>query len=357
LTLIALLALGAAGTWMTLRSTPSPRMMADTTTTSTSVPAVPFDMSFAGDTELGSSPIVPSNPAAYLQPLRSALHAPIEFANLEGTMTARGYSKCGVGHSFCYAFRVPTATASAYASMGFNVLNSANNHSHDFGSVGAADTSNALIAAGISQTGLPGQIAYRTIEGRKIAIIGFAPYSSTNNLLNSVAARQLITFARTHADFVVVYMHTGAEGSSAVHVTGSSEFYVGENRGNPLLFAHNAVDAGADLVVASGPHVLRGMEFYHHHLIAYSLGNFVNYQNFGTGGVLSLSGILHVALNTNGTVHSASFVSVTLTRSGQGIPDPSGAALRLVKNLSTEDFGANAAQFSPSGIITPPAKS
>jgi poly-gamma-glutamate capsule biosynthesis protein CapA/YwtB (metallophosphatase superfamily) len=68
----------------------------------------------------------------------------------------------------------------------------------------------------------------------------------------------LIHRARLGADLVVVYMHAGAEGVDADHVTGREETSVGEDRGNPEAFAHLAVDAGADLVTASGPHVVRG---------------------------------------------------------------------------------------------------
>ena len=56
------------------------------------------------------------------------------------------------------------------------------------------------------------------------------------------------------------------------------------------------INAGADLVVGSGPHVLRGVEQYHGRLIAYSLGNFAGFKNFALGGTLSLSGILRVTL-------------------------------------------------------------
>ena len=55
----------------------------------------------------------------------------------------------------------------------------------------------------------------------------------------------LIQRARGRADLVVMYMHAGAEGSDADHVTGQEETYVGEDRGNPEAFAHMAVDAGS----------------------------------------------------------------------------------------------------------------
>src|ERR1700685_3845785 len=95
-------------------------------------------------------------------------------------------------------------------------------------------------------------------------------------------------------------MAAGAEGSAADHVTGREEHYLGEDRGNAEAFAHMAIDSGASLVIASGPHVLRGMQFYQGHLIAYSLGNFASYGDFSTDGDLGMSVILHVRLSSAG---------------------------------------------------------
>ena len=106
-------------------------------------------------------------------------------------------------------------------------------------------------------------------------------------------------------------------------------------------------------MVASGPHVLRGMEFYRGHLIAYSLGNFAGYHNFSNSGDLSLSGILKVTLDGNGRLLKGTFVSTQLDADGQPSVDPSGAAARFVAQLSTEDFGSSAA-LSPAGTISPP---
>jgi poly-gamma-glutamate capsule biosynthesis protein CapA/YwtB (metallophosphatase superfamily) len=308
----------------------------------------------AGDTELGNTPDVPANPYAYFEPLKAALAAPIEFANLEGTMTSRGSSKCVPGDSECYAFHVPPSFAHVYREMGFTVLNSANNHSHDYGNVGVIDTSNALRAAGIAQAGLPGQIAVVREGTIRVAFVDFAPYGNTNNLLDFPAAKRLIEEARRRAQIVVVYMHAGAEGSNADHVTRASEFYVGENRGDPYLFAHTAINEGASLVIASGPHVLRGMEFYHGHLIAYSLGNFVNFNNFAASGDLTLSAILHVTLSAKGAFVAGTFTSVKLTESGQGFVDPTHAAATFVNQLSREDFGANAVVINRNGSLRPP---
>ena len=120
--------------------------------------------------------------------------------------------------------------------------------------------------------------------------------------------------AAAKADLVVVAIHAGAEGSTATHVPHGTEYFLGENRGNSRAFAHAVINAGADLVVGSGPHVLRGVEQYHGHLIAYSLGNFAGFKNFTLGGTLSLSGILRVVLNPDGSWRSARLIPVAPAR-------------------------------------------
>ena len=216
-------------------------------------------------------------------------------------------------------------------------------------------TSAALAAAGIAQAGLPGQIAVVKDGTVRVAFVDFAPYDTVNNLLDLAAARTLIERATKSAAITVVYMHAGAEGSDADHVTGQEEYYLGEDRGNAEAFAHAAIDDGAALVVASGPHVLRGMEFYHGHLIAYSLGNFASYKNFGTTGDLDLSVILRVTLAADGAWRSGTLVSLRLSGDGQPAVDPAGAAATFVNQLSQADFKATAATTAADGVITPPA--
>jgi hypothetical protein len=147
-------------------------------------------------------------------------------------------------------------------------------------------------------------------------------------------------------------MHAGAEGSAADHVTGREEHYLGEDRGNPEAFAHMAIDAGASLVIASGPHVLRGMQFYRGHLIAYSLGNFAGYGNFATGGDLDMSVILHVTLAATGRFEGARIYPIRFT--GTGRPAPGGGAIAFVARLSVADFGSSAARIQRSGVIEAP---
>jgi poly-gamma-glutamate capsule biosynthesis protein CapA/YwtB (metallophosphatase superfamily) len=306
-----------------------------------------------GDMMLGNTPDLPPDPGTYFQAVRRDLKAgaQIVFGNLEGTLTTATTSKCGSKpHSGCFAFRTPPAYARYYRQAGFTVLNDANNHSHDFGAAGLAQTVRSIHAAGLAQTGLPGEITRLDVKGIPVAFVAFAPYTYTASLLGLPAARALIRQAARKARIVVVYMHAGAEGAQADHVTGREEVYLGEDRGNPEAFAHMAIDAGASLVIASGPHVLRGLQFYQGHLIAYSLGNFAGYGNFSSHGTMTMSAILRVTLSSSGRFEQARLRPVLLA--GTGRPVPGGGAVSFVARLSAADFGASAARIGPSGVIT-----
>ena len=308
-----------------------------------------------GDTMLGNTPDLPPHPAAYFDPVKHTLGAgaQVVFGNLEGTLTTATTSKCGPRKSTkCFAFRDPPGYVRYFKDAGFTVLNNANNHSDDFGAAGQAQTVQTIRAAGLAQTGLPGEITVVRAGTARVAFVAFAPYDYTASLLDLPAAQALIRRASRAAPIVVVYMHAGAEGSDADHVTGQEEYYLGEDRGNPEAFAHMAIDAGASLVIASGPHVLRGLQFYHGHLIAYSLGNFAGYGDFSTSGDLDLSVILHVTLSAAGRFERASLYPVQFR--GPGQPVPGGGAVGYMARLSAADFGRTAARVLPSGAVEAP---
>ncbi|MGD9734475.1 MAG: CapA family protein [Solirubrobacterales bacterium] len=306
-----------------------------------------------GDTMLGNTPELPSEPAAYLDPVEDELAGDVVFGNLEGTLTEVSESpKCGPKSKQCFAFRLPPEYAGHLADAGFTLISNANNHSYDYGEAGLSETVAALASAGIEQTGLPGEITTVAAGGRRIAFLGFAPYAYANSLLDPEAARALIEEASAEADIVVVAIHAGAEGSDAGHVTGAEEAYLGEDRGNPRQFAHLAVDAGADLVLGSGPHVLRGIELYEDRLLAYSLGNFSGFHNFATEGALGESVVLHVTLAPDGAFRSGRLASLRLVEAGQPVPDPSEAAAARIAALSAEDFGPAAIEVGPGGRLS-----
>jgi poly-gamma-glutamate capsule biosynthesis protein CapA/YwtB (metallophosphatase superfamily) len=301
-----------------------------------------------GDTMLGNTPELPPEPASYLDQVKSDLKGDFVFGNLEGTLTEVTESpKCPEGSESgdCYAFHAPPEFAKYLHQAGFTVMNDANNHSYDYGQLGEEETVESLYGAGIVQTGLPEEITFLRSGGEKVAFLGFAPYSNTASLTDLPTAQTLIEKASHEAEVVVVAIHAGAEGTEAQHVTGEEETYLGEDRGNPEAFAHMAIDAGADLILGSGPHVLRGMEIYKERLIAYSLGNFCGFHNFATEGVLGQSAILHVKLSPDGAFHSGHLTPIALAEAGQPTPDPTDAGPELISTLSEEDFGPSAVKI------------
>ncbi len=233
-------------------------------------------------------------------------------------------------------------------------MNLANNHAFDFGAGGLrADDGRAR--RGRPPVHGPPRADHHPAGRRRSGsrVVGFAPYPWAQSLTDIAAAKRLVRKAARQADVVVVTMHAGAEGTepAARHARGT-ELFLGENRGNPVRFAHAVVDAGADLVVGHGPHVLRGMEWYEGRLIAYSLGNFAGYKVFALGGPLSTSGILRVTLRGDGKFETGRLVATHLVGAGLPALDPSEAAHGVVRSLSREDFGARAVKISADGILS-----
>jgi hypothetical protein len=375
-----LVAIGGIGVWAaaTLASGRSGRRAADSVTTvtltgiSATVPATidttpltttpakttpdlkarSVAIAWVGDMVLASSYGTPPDAgklsmAPVVGPLRSA---DVTFGNLEETLSQLPESKCGSSPN-CFAFQAPPSYARLMTAAGFDVVNVANNHADDFGMAGERSTERALRAVGLRWTGRPGQITVVRRQGLRIAFLGFAPYRWASRLEQVRVAQALVRKAAATADLVVVAMHAGAEGSGAMHVPHGGETFLGENRGDSRRFAHAVVDAGADLVVGSGPHVIRGLERYHGRLVAYSLGNFVGYKNFGTGGTLSLSAILSVHLRGDGAFAGGTWTSLRLDSDALPHPDPTRASAHLVARLSHEDFGAAAPRIARDGAI------
>jgi len=315
----------------------------------------PITLEWVGDIALSTQRGLPPGGLDHaLAPVRGLLRtAQITMGNLEGTLSVGGSSKCGgIGGGTCFAFQAPPSTASQLRALGFDVLNLANNHSLDYGYSGRAQTIGALNRAGIAHTGLPGEITYRRFAGVPVAFVGFAPYSFDGNLLDIPAAQALVREARKHASLVVVVIHAGAEGAGALHTPYGSEYYLGEDRGNPRAFAHAVINAGASIVLGSGPHVIRGVERYRGRLIAYSLGNFVGDNTLSDSGVLAESAILRVTLGQNGRVLAGRWISIQIDG---GLPrsEPSNASARLMISLSHQDFPTDHFDIGPRGFFHP----
>lgn len=135
-----------------------------------------------------------------------------------------------------------------------------------------------------------------------------------------------------------------------------TEMFLGENRGDPVKFSHAMIDAGADLIVGHGPHVLRGMEFYKGRLIAYSLGNFAGGGNsLSNDGRLGWGGVLKVSLKPDGSWAGGSFASTYMNSAGKPTMDQDDRGLGLVTELSRADFPKVGARLDGQGKISPPA--
>jgi hypothetical protein len=292
--------------------------------------------------------------------------ADIAFGNMEGPIIDTGVSeKCPEPKPVppgetpppirCYAFRMPTRYAKYLKEAGFDVLSVANNHALDFGDAGRISTRKTLDSLGIRHAGgdrSQFSTAYLEVKGKTVAVIGFAHNNVSPNVNDLVTARRLVLAADKKADLVVVSFHGGAEGVAAQHVPRQTEMFFGEKRGNLPLFARTVIDAGADLVLGHGPHVLRGMEIYKDRLIAYSLGNFATYGWFSLKGETALTVILEAQLAPDGKfiggkIHSG-------LQEGRGVPllDPSGAAIRKIRSLSESDFSSSSPRISDNGTIS-----
>jgi len=262
----------------------------------------------------------------------------IVFGNLEGPLLDEGESsKCRQEKSpYCFEFKSPIRYGLLLKQAGFNALNLANNHTWDFGIEGVKSTIETLNGLGINPLG--GKvIASFAFKGKKVALAGFSftttPYSFS--ILDIDQAKEIITNLKQNHDLVFVSFHGGAEGKSALHVLNEPEIFLNENRGNVRQFSQAVIDAGADLILGHGPHVLRALEVYKGKLIAYSLGNFLTYGMFNLKGPNGISGILKIKLDLkNGEFLDGRFIPVKLMDGGIPEYDASKEGIGLIKQLT-----------------------
>lgn len=280
----------------------------------------------------------------------------IVFGNLEGPLLDGGTSTKCEKLSVCYAFRTPTRYVQYLREAGFTAVGVANNHASDFGDEGRESTLSTLAAAGIQAAG--GEAVARfTIRGKKVALAGFSfstPSQYSFSLLDINGAKLVVRDLKKENDLVIVSFHGGAEGGTAQHVPGKAEVFMGEERGDEMRFARAVVDAGADLVIGHGPHVLRALQVYRGKLIAYSLGNFLAYERFNLDGPNGRSVVLQARLDAEtGDFLGGSLVPVRLVNEGIPEPDPERKAVALVKALTRKDVPQAGIVISADGALAP----
>jgi hypothetical protein len=309
----------------------------------------PVSLVWGGDVTLGSfRGLPPRGGRGVLARVARVLRgADLAVVNYEGTFGPGGASKCTAGvTATCFPFQAPPGNARALRRAGVDLVNTANNHAFDYGPEGWVATRAALARAGVLATGAVGEVHVIERNGTRVAFVGFSTYPWSAPMSDLGQVRSLVATADEQADVVVALMHAGAEGADRTHVPVGREGAFGEDRGDSRLFARTAIDAGADLVLGSGPHVLRGMQVYKDRLIAYSLGNLAGWHNFSIHGDLALSALLRVQLAPDGALDRGTIVSLKLV--GAGVPriDATGASRRLVRLLSKDDFGRDSPSWS-----------
>ena len=220
-----------------------------------------------------------------------------------------------------YTFRLPPERVSIFKEMGIDLVTLANNHALDFGTDALVDTLDTLDQAGILHVGAGRNLdeakepVIAELKGMKIGFIGASrviPETSWN--ATSTKPGMLVTYDPALTvqeiekldevcDYVVVYVHWGIE--RAEH----PEEY-------QRTMGRQYIDAGADLVVGSHPHVLQGIEYYEGKPIVYSLGNFV----FGSS--IPRTALLKVVLEREETEELRAGLQLLPGASGAGYTRP-----------------------------------
>lgn len=267
--------------------------------------------------------------------------ADVSLGNLEGTLLDKGGTPkvCNDSFNNCVIFRMPERYAGYLRDAGFDIMSVANNHSGDMGETGRKSTANTLERYGLEYAGYtfcPTTIYIK--DGISFGFAAFAPNTGTQDLLDIESAAKVVEHLRANCNIVIVYFHGGAEGTSATRVPRRMEYYLGEKRGDVYKFAHEMVNAGADVVFGSGPHVARGIELYKDRIVAYSLGNFCTYGKFALSGALGLAPVLKVYIDKSGKFKHGRIYPYKQLKRGFPVFDDEHKVVGLVKNLTEKDF-------------------
>lgn len=313
-------------------------------------------LSFVGDVMTGSDypdkSYLPSNEGKdiFKSVENYFKNSDINFANLEGAI-ANTNTQSSKRSKNSYSFRMPPYMANRIAEAGFNIVAVANNHSRDFGDKGYKQTQEYLKNAGIKIVGnILNTATIIEIKNKKIGFLAFYYFSYANNSIQDItSAKALVEKTKKECDFLVVSFHGGAEGRNMFRVPKETEIFYGENRGDVYKFARAVSDAGADLIIGHGPHVLRAMEIYNNSFIAYSLGNFVGYKQFSLAGNNGISAILQITLNDNLKINSAKVIPIKLINGGIPAVDDSKEAINKLNNYADLDFPNGGVKFNSEG--------
>lgn len=265
--------------------------------------------------------------------------ADIAAGNLEGTLCDGGNTHKKIS-KICYAFRTPTSFAERLSEAGYDFLSMANNHARDFGEEGIRSTMSCLDRIGIKYAGIKNYPEQAILQKNGITYgfcaFGHNDYTLRHQDLDEV--RRIITQLVNQCDVVIVSFHGGAEGAAKARLPYGKEVFCGEDRGSLREFAHFCVDAGADIVYGHGPHVVRALELYKEHLIAYSLGNFCTPYGINLGGISGYAPLLEVKIHGDGRFQSGKIHSFIQHRGVGPRMDANHAVAKEMKRLTQLDI-------------------
>ena len=191
----------------------------------------------------------------FLQNVKSIFQADdLTIANMEGTLTESTQRA-----DKTFAFKAPASYAGILTSGSVEAVNTANNHSHDYGEQSFTDTLSALDDAGIVHFGYD-ETAVMDVIGIKVGLVGI--YELNDHLEREQQLKDNISKVKSEgAQLTIVIFHWGNEKETVPD-------------SNQITLGRLAIDQGADLVCGHHPHVLQGIETYKGKNIVYSLGNF-----------------------------------------------------------------------------------
>lgn len=191
----------------------------------------------------------------FLQNVKSIFQADdLTIANMEGTLTESTQRA-----DKTFAFKAPASYAGILTSGSVEAVNTANNHSHDYGEQSFTDTLSALDDAGIVHFGYD-ETAVMDVKGIKVGLVGI--YELNDHLEREQQLKDNIAKVKSEgAQLTIVIFHWGNEKETVPD-------------SNQITLGRLAIDQGADLVCGHHPHVLQGIETYKGKNIVYSLGNF-----------------------------------------------------------------------------------
>jgi poly-gamma-glutamate capsule biosynthesis protein CapA/YwtB (metallophosphatase superfamily) len=357
--LILLFALLVACTPAKTQAQPQTEPQTDSQTTDSQPADSLLTIAMCGDIMMGTTyPTVrlPQNNGAeiFAHVKQLFLDADLSAGNLEGVIADGGKSTKDVSKANNYAFRTPESYAHLLTEAGFDYLNLANNHTNDFGPEGRQRTREILEKEGIAYSGLPDcESVVVEKNGVRYGICSFGQNSYTLKHTDTASVTRIVTALRPRCDILIVNFHGGAEGTKYSHLPDGPETYLGENRGNLRAFAHRCIDLGADLVFGHGPHVVRAVECYKGHLIAYSLGNFCTTYGINVAGLTGYAPVLVARIARDGSFVEGRIHSFIQTPGTGPLPDLENKVAQHMRALSEADFRGNyGLEISDNGTLT-----